>query len=562
MTNLLKDLLYAFRQLKKTPGFTSICVLTLALGIGANTAVFSVMNTVLLKSLPVADPQHVVYLRTSHPPRRTGTINSNETFSYPVYDALRRQTGALSQVMAYVPLSTAKVAVRFDSQPEEAEGDMVSGNFFSGLGVQLTRGHGFTDQDEASHAPIAVISYSYWTGRFSRNPDVLGKTLYVNSVPITIVGITAEGFEGVEAGGSTDFWIPLQSREELNAWGNPPENGKTYLANPTWWCLRMLGRLAPGVTKAQAAAQLQSAFQSAAYVGLGNPEAGEKRPVLSFDDAKNFPGYDNEYGKPLRMLMAMVGFVLLIALSNVVMLLLARNATRQREFSLKLALGAGRKELFRQLLTESLLLVAMGGGLAWFFAVLATKALGRWARIESNLAPDHTVLFFTLSILILTALLFGLAPLRTALSSGPGLVLKSSAATSNADAGKTRTGKIVVTLQMALCLVLLVGGGLLVSTLRNLQNIPLGMRVQGLVVFGIKPNTHSIAETVAFYQALINKLRVLPGVESTTVMEERLGSWWSDNFDMTVDGKLPDVPNGSSRTVRSNVVGSDFFRTL
>jgi predicted permease len=556
MTSLWNELRYAIRQLRKTPGFTIVCILTLALGIGANTAVFSVMNAVLLKSLPVADPQRVVYLRTSDQPHRTGTIDSHETFSYAVYDALRRQKGALADLMAYVPLSGGKVAVRYGAEPEEAEGDMVSGNFFSGLGMKLIRGHGFTEQDETTHAPVAVISYNYWTQRFSRNPDVLGKTLYVNSVPVTIVGIAAEGFEGVEAGNSTDFWIPLQNRQELNAWGSPPEGGKTYIANPTWWCLRMLGRLAPGITKEQAAAQLQPVFQSAAYIGLGNPEPGEKRPVLSFTDAKNFPGYEREYGKPLRMLMAMVGFVLLIALSNVVMLLLARNATRQREFSLRLALGARRKELFRQLLAESMLLVALGGGLAWFFSVIATKSLGTWAKIESDLAPDHTVLFFTLSILVLAAVLFGLAPLRAALSSGPGLVLKTSSATSNTDAGKTRTGRIVVALQMALCLVLLVGAGLLVSTLRNLENIPLGMRVDGLVVFGVNPTVHSTAEAITFYQTLLNKLRVLPGVESATIMEERLGSWWSDNFNMTVDGKLTDS------WVRNNVIGTDFFHTL
>jgi len=563
MPALFHDLRYAARQLRKTPGFTFVCVLTLALGIGANTAVFSVMNAVLLKSLPVRDPQRVVYLRTSKPPRRTGTIDSNETFSYPVYDALRQQHGALADVMAYVPLSTGKVAVRYGAEPEEAKGDMVSGNFFSGLGINLARGHAFTQKDESSHAPIAVISYNYWTQRFSRSPDVLGKTLYVNGVPITIVGIAAEGFEGVESGSSTDFWIPLQSRTELNAWGNPLEDGKNYIQDQTWWCMRMLGRLAPGVSKPQAVAQLQSVFQTAAYIGLGNPEPGETRPVLSVQDAKNFPGYDAQYGKPLRMLMAMVGLVLLIALSNVVMLLMARNATRMREFSLRLALGAGRRELFRQLLTESLLLVAVGGALAWLFAAAATHALGTWAQIESSLAPDHTVLLFTLSILVAAALLFGLAPLRVALSASPGLVLKTSSATANADAGKTRTGKIIVTLQMALCLVLLVGGGLLIRTLRNLQNIPLGFNTEGLVVFGVNPqNIHSVPEGVTFYQEFINKLRVLPGVESVTIMEERLGSWWSDNSDMMVDGKITSMIGSSSGTVRSNVAGPDFFHTL
>jgi predicted permease len=562
MATFLNHLQYTFRQFRKTPGFTLICVLTLALGIGANTAVFSVMNVVLLKSLPVADPDRVVYLNTSGAPKRTGTIDSHETFSYPVYDTLREQHGSLTHVMAYVPLSTGKVAVRFAAQPEEAEGDMVSGTFFSGLGVKLARGRGFTEEDETSHAPIAVISYNYWTRRFSRSPDALRKTFYVNGVPLAIVGIAAEGFEGVEAGRSTDFWIPLQGRAELNAWGNPPEGGKTYRENATWWCLRMLGRLAPGVTKAQAVAQLQSTFQTAAYVGLGNPEPGEKRPVLSVQDAKNFPGYDDQYGKPLRMLMAMVGLVLLIALSNVVMLLMARNATRQREFSLRLALGAGRIELFRQLLTESLLLVSLGGGLAWLFAVSATKALGAWAQIESSLAPDNTVLFFTLSIMVLAALLFGVAPLRVALSAGPGLVLKTSQATSNTDPGKTRAGKIIVALQMALCVVLLVGGGLLIRTLRNLQHISLGFPTEGLVVFGVNPqNIHSVPEGIAFYQELMSKLRVLPGVESVTIMAERLGSMWSDNGDMMVDGKLPET-NGTSRWVRSNIVGPDFFHTL
>jgi predicted permease len=563
MATFLNHLQYALRQLRKAPGFTLVCVLTLALGIGANTAVFSVMNAVLLKSLPVADPDRVVYLNTSGAPKRTGTIDSQETFSYPVYDALRQQHRGLAEVMAYVPLSAGKVAVRYEAQPEEAEGDMVSGNFFSGLGVKLARGRGFTEQDETSHAAIAVISNNYWTRRFSRSPDALGKTLYVNGIPLTIVGIVAEGFEGADAGGSTDFWIPLQGRAELNAWGSPLEDGKTYRENATWWCLRMLGRLAPGVTKVQAVAQLQSTFQTAAYVGLGNPEPGEQRPVLSLKDAKSFPGYDEQYGKPLRMLMAMVGLVLLIALSNVVMLLMARNATRQREFSLRLALGAGRRELFRQLLTESLLLVSLGGGLAWLFAVSATKALGGWAQIESSLAPDNTVLVFTLSILVLAALLFGLAPLRVALSAGPALVLKTSSATSNTDAGKTRTGKIIVTLQMALCVVLLVGGGLMIRTLRNLQHISLGFSTEGLVVFGVNPqNIHSVPEGIAFYQELMRNLRVLPGVESMTIMEERLGSWWSDNSDMMVDGKLPDVANGTSRTVRSNVIGPDFFRTL
>jgi predicted permease len=562
LDKLLADLRFGLRAMGKSPGFAITAILTLALGIGANTAVFSVLNAVLLRSLPVKDPGRLVYLRTSNAPHRTGTIDSSETFSYPVYDALRRQRGALDPMVAYVPLSTSKVAVRCDGQPEEAEGDMVSGAFFSGLGVRLLRGRGFSEQDETDHAPIAVISYNYWTRRFARDPDVLDKTLFVNGVAVTIVGIATEGFEGLEAAGSTDFWIPLQNRPELNAWGNPPEDGKIYRANPTWWCLRLIGRLEPGVTKTRAVAQLQSTFQNAAYIGLGNPEPGEQRPVLSLLEAKSFPGYDVEYGKPLRIIMAMVGLILLIALSNVAMLLIARNATRQREFSVRLALGAGRKALFRQLLTESVLLVAAGGAMAWLFAMAATRALGTWAHIESSLAPDRTVLWFTLSILFLTSVLFGLAPLPVALSAGPGLALKTFSATSNTDARRSRTGRIVVAMQMALCIVLLVGAGLLVKTLRNLEKTPLGFSTDGLVVLGVKPHVKSVPEGVAFYQQLMGKLRSLPEVESVTIMQERIGSEWSNNGSMKVDGKLPLDANGESPWVRSNVVGPDFFRTL
>jgi predicted permease len=556
------NLRFGIRSLLKSPGFALTAILTIALGVGANTAVFSVMNAVLLKSLPVSDPQTLVYLRTSDQPRGTGTVDTNETMSYPVYDTLRKQTSAISSLIAYVPLSGNKVAVRVGSQPEEAEGDMVSGTFFSGLGVNLPLGRGFTAEDEANHAPLAVISYNYWTRRFARSPGVLGQTLFVNGVPTTIIGVSAQGFEGLEPGGSTDFWIPLQNRRELNAWGNPPQDGKLYIANPTWWCLRLIARLAPGVSKTQGIAQLQPVFRSASRIGLGSPMQGEKPLTLSFEDAKNFPGYEQMYGNPLRILMAMVGLVLLIALANVAMLLAARNAARQREFSVRQALGAGRGELFRQLLTESLILVTAGGVLAWAFAMMASRLLANWAQIESSLAPDRTVLLFTMGVLVLAAVLFGLAPMRVALAGRAELAIRTSAATSNADAGKSRTGKIIVALQMAMCVVLLVGAGLLIRTLRNLENTPLGMRVDGLVVFGVNPDIPSLPAGRAFYRDLMSKLRVLPGVDSVTIMEERLGSGWSDNSAMMVDGRLPDVLNGGDRTVRSNVAGPDFFTTL
>ena len=563
MDKLWRDVRFGLRGLRQSSGFAITAILTLALGVGANTSVFSVMNAVLLRSLPVQDPERVMYVKTSGAPRGGNNTGDWETsLSYPVYDALRREKSVLSDVMVYVPLSIDKVGVRIDAEPETAESDMVSGTFFSGLGVRMARGRGFTARDEVDHAAVMVISYDYWTTRFSRDPNVLGKVMNVKGVPLTIVGVTAAGFEGVEPGHSTDFWIPLQNRAELNAWGTPPDDGKLYSQMPNWWCLRMLARLAPVVSKEQAAERLQGVFRTATYVALGGPMAGEKPPVLSFDEAKNFPDYEQK--GPLQMLMAMVGLVLLIALTNVVMLLMARNSTRQREFSLRLALGARRGELLRQLLTESLLLVMVGGVLAWGFAELATRTLGRWAHIDSSLTPDRTVLLFTLGVLVFAAVLFGLAPFRVAIAGGAELALKTSAATSNTDAGRSRVGKVVVALQMALCVVLLVGGGLLIRTMRNLQNIPLGMQTEGLVVFGVNPQSpHSVTVEIAFYQELQRRLRALPGAEGVTLMANRIGSGWSSNNTAVVDGKKMEPTSGeNSNMQRSNHVGTDFFHTL
>ncbi len=563
---ILRDLKYAFRSLAHAPGFALTVILIMALGIGANTAVFSVMNAVLLKSLPVADPQRVLYLRIDgQPDGATNTGNSDSSFSWPVYDALRHQDRAFSDVMAYVPLSfDGKAAVRIDSTPEVAEGDMVSGNFFSGLGVRIARGRGFTNNDEQQHAPIAVLSYNYWTRRFSRSPNILGKTLFVKGVPLTVVGIAAAGFEGTEPGTSVDFWIPLQSRAELNAWGNPAPDGKTYLIRQNWWCLLVLARLAPGATAQQALAQTQAVVARTAFIGIGQPRVGQKPPIVSFQPAKAFPGYAEQYGTPLKMMMAMVALVLLIALSNVVLLILARSTNRQREFSVRLSLGAGTSQLFRQLLTESALLVTLGGGLAWLLACAGTRTLAAWAQIDSSLSPDATALSVTLAILVLAAFLFGLAPLRTSLAGGTGLVLKSSSAVTNQNAGGSRTARIVIALQMAFCLSLLVGAGLLVRTMRNLQNTPLGLRTQGMVVFGINPQqTHSLDEGVAFYQLLLSRLRALPGVEAASLAQNRPGSGWSNNDGApTIDGHKAPNSEGEQGMIRMNNVGPDFFHTL
>ena len=340
---------------------------------------FSVMNAVLLRSLPVPEPDRVFYLRvpSGQPNGAENTGNDDTSFSYPVFESVRERHDVFSDVTASVPLAIGKASIRFGNEPELADGEAVSGTFFSGLGVPMARGRGFTTQDETAQSPVAVLSYQYWTRRFDRDPSVIGKTLFVNGVPQTIVGIWADSFNGLKRGaGDTDFWISMQDNVALNAWGQAGRDGKTYFSMPKWWCLLLTARLAPGITPEQAVARVQSLFKATAYAPLGPPKPGAQQVYLTLTSAKGLDSYVNDYRRPLSLLMALVGLVLLIACSNVALLLVARNQARQREFSLRLAIGAGRGDLFRQLLMESLLLALAGGLLASLFTKPGDHCLG------------------------------------------------------------------------------------------------------------------------------------------------------------------------------------------
>jgi predicted permease len=557
-----RDLLFAGRTLRKSPGFTLVAMLTLALGIGANTAVFSVMNTVLLRYLPLPNPQQLLSLRLPNAtPEGVGSSGDGDrSFSYAVFEALRKEHAVFSDLMAYVPLAVDKVAVRIGEDPEEAEGDMVSGNFFSGLGVSFTRGHGFTLEDETAHASIAVLSYSYWTTRFGRSPSAIGQTIYVKGVPFTVIGVTAQGFYGLEPGSSTDFWIPLQNRPELTAWDNSPSQNTLY-GSPKWWCIQLIGRLAPDVTEAQGLAILDPPFQSAALIGLGAPDPKAKKNILAFSSTQGIQGLRDDYQKPIPILLAMVGLVLAIACANVSLLLVARNSTRAREFSLRMALGAGRGRLLRQMLTESFLLVGGGTALGWMFAISGSRSLAAWSGVEIPFVLDSRVLLFTLAISIGCAIVFGLAPLRSAVGFPVGVTLKTSKATAYCDQKSSWWGKVVVASQMALCLMLLIGSGLLVRSLRNYETLPLGLRVEGLLVFGTDPlSVHSDEEKEHFYQNLLARLREVPGVESATLVGHRPGSGWGWNSVWAIDGVEPQEP--FSESMSANDAGSDFCHTL
>jgi predicted permease len=564
MHNFLQDLRYALRQLRKSPGFALVAIVTLALGIGANTAMFSVMSSVLLRYLPVRDPQQLVFLHYTDQPTGTAQTGYDDTsLPEPLFEELRTHHEIFSAVVAFAPLTTSPMPVRYGSEPEEARGDMVSGNYFSGLGVNAVQGRTFTFDDEKTHAPVLILSYAYWSRRFSRDSAVVGQAIYVKGIPFTIIGVAGPGFLGTERDKATDFWVPLQDRLDLKPWGHSASDKDVSLYGaPHWYYLMMIGRLAPGVTQQQALAHLQPIYQRVAYAGLKAPDPKEKPSEMYFTNARGIEGVRDSYKQPLTILMYMVAVVLAIACANVSMLLVARNTPRQREFGIRIALGSSNWRLFTQLLTESLLLVGAGAALGWWFAVLASNALARWSDMDVSLAPDRIVLLFTIAVSFVVALIFGLAPLRSVTRVPPGLALKSSSTSATQDRSKLRAGQFVVTLQIATCIVLLVGATLLVRTLRNLNTANLGMRTAGLAVFNLTPpsSVRSDDDAVRFYTSLLERLRTLPGLDSATLISTRLGSGWSNNTLVKVDGANP--LGEKFAPVRWNPVGPDFLHVL
>jgi predicted permease len=559
LRNSLQDLRYALRQLRKSPGFTLTVVLTLALGIGANTAVFSVMNAILMKLLPVSRPEGLSYVHIGNgqnqAPGGWNTGDGDTSFNEATFEALRQRSDIFEDLIGYVPLSfTGNVAVRYGELPEEAEGEEVSGNFFSALGARIERGRGFALDDEKSHEPIVMISYNYWTRRFARDPGILGHTLFVKGVPLTIVGIAAQGFKGIEPASSTDFWIPLQIRPELNAWGTAAED-ETLYGSPKWWCLRLMARLRDGVSPQQAKQALAGTFLGVVEQSLGKIDPKDWKPLLEFVPARGIAGYNDNFREPVEILMGLVALVLLIACTNVAMMVQARNAVRQRDFSLRMAIGATKATIFRHLLSESLLLVSAGAGLGWLFALSATRMLAIWSDVETGLNPDHSVLLFTLLISALASLTFGLVPLWGALRAPVAGVLRANSNQLTGNRTRVLGGRVILATQIAVSLVLLMAASLLLRTLRNYATQKLGMEAQGLLVFGVTPQGQ--VDTHVFYRTLLDRLRQVPGDASVSMAENRPGSGWSNNDVLVLDGTLQ-----KGADLRWNGVGADFFRTM
>lgn len=566
MTGFLQDFRWALRQLRKSPGFACIAVVTLGLGIGANTAVFSTLNALLLKMLPIRDPEHVYTVMLvnggTQPPNTDGTGNGNTSFSFPVFQALRLESRVFSDLIAHVPLGYGKVPVRYGDTPTEKQGEEVSGNYFSGLGVHIWRGVGFTASDENNRNSVVVLSYSFWTATFSRDPDVIGQTLFIKGIPFTIVGITAPGFYGVEPAKAVDFWIPLEARPELNAWG-VPANEHSLVSSTRWWALPMVARLKPGVTPQQAEQALQPTFWQAATEPLGKLDFKTWPAHLGFEPIRGVGNYAESYREPVKIMMVLVGLVLLIACTNVVLLILGKNAARAREFAVRMAIGAHASRIFRQLLTESGLLVAAGAALGWGLAIAATKALATWARIDAGFSPDERVLGVTVIIASTAALVFGLVPLRAAFGISLEQELKTSTAGVSVSRQRARTGTLAIALQLAMCLALLVASSLSVKSLLNYQRQDLGMQAERLLVFDLNPQGQDTnTQAISFYERLLARVKGVPGVEAASVVRTRLGSGWRMSSGITIDGRdmRQDAPPHVS--ISDNWVGADFFETL
>jgi predicted permease len=585
MGSFLQDLRYGVRMLLNSKIFTAVAVLSLALGIGANTALFSLIDAVMLKMLPVKNPSELVLFNWISGPRGlsrgiTGNTNrdpatgmmSSTSFSYPAFERIRENNHTLSDVFAFAKMY--ELNVNIDGQPEIAGGQLVSGNYYSGLGVQAIMGRPITaDDDTAAANPVAVITHRYWQHRFASDPDIVGKMVVVNNVPVTIIGVTPPEFFGaLQVGESADLSIPFAMQPRLN----PRE---LNLTNAWYWWVQIMGRLNPGTTGEQAAAGFEGIFQQSAQEGwtaalsqlpsqaLAQNPAPRDVPKLRWGSgSQGLTESRRAYSQPLSILMVIVGLVLLIACANVANLLLARSATRQKEIAVRLAIGASRWRLVRQLLTESVLLAGLGGAAGVLFAywgkdLLLTLRPWGGGELSLDLKLGLRVLAFTVVVSLATGLLFGLAPALRATRIDLTPALKDNA---RSVTGGTRSllTKSLIVVQVSLSLVLLVGAGLFVRTLRNLQNVDVGFNRDNLLLFNVEPalNGYNNAQIAQLYRRMTERLEAVPGVRSCTVSLIPLLSGRGRTSGIYVQGYT--AQSGQADDAKVNTVGPRFFDTL
>src|SRR5579862_2879351 len=498
---LMQDLRYALRTLRRSPGFTTAAVICLAVGIGANTAIFSLIDATLLRTLPVPEPERLVTLRPSN----------DTAFSYPQFVYMREHARSLS-VLAHTEIALNMSAGAITDAPS---GELVSDNYFSVLGVQPPLGRMLAPGDEA----IAVISHRFWQSRFGAGPGILGRTIDLNGVAFIVAGVTPPQFFGVEVGRSPDIFIPLAMRDRLS-----PGEPKLPMKNNFW--LPIMARLQPGIRAEQAGAEADVLYQqsnSAEVMGPAtNPRLVQYLRNLHVSLApgeRGISGLRGQFERPLLLLMIVVALVLLIACANVASLLLARAGARQKELAVRLALGASRPRLLRQMATESLVLAGAGGLLGLFLASWgATALVGFLYQSVLDVSPDARVLGFALAVSVLTALLFGTAPAAQASRQDVNAALKNE---SPVAARLQRFGirNLLVAGQVAISLLLVVGAGLFLRTLANLKNLETGFNGDNVLLVSLNPglSRYNAERTRGFYDQLLERAQKLPDVVAASV---------------------------------------------
>lgn len=576
--NFLQDIRYGLRMLAKAPGFTAAAVITLALGIGANAAIFTLVDAVMLRDLPVKEPGGLVLF--SDNPNEGMSVGEGlsadgrwREFSYPLYQDLVRHNRLLQGICALQSGENA-LAVRLEGQgqgvaTQVAIGKLVSGNYFSVLGVNAMAGRMLTPADDTPGAPPAtVVSFSYWKNKLGGDPAVVGRAIDIDGLPFTLVGIAPQGFFGerVEKD-SADFWLPLNLRPRFSAAALPLAARDLADTHTAW--LDLIGRLKPGVGMAQANAEIDGELRQSLAALIG-PKVGEsERRQLQHQYVKLAPGgrglseMRHEYSEALEILLAIVGLVLLIACANVANLLLSRAMARRKEMAMRLALGAGRSRLVRQVLAESLLLAVMGGALgallAWWGVGVLVALVAPGVPLDAK--PSLAVLAFGAAVLLVTAVLSGLGPALRSVRVEVIPALKAGfSATSGGRPTGTSLGGALVAVQIAVSLLVLVAAGLLIRSLANLENQRLGFSPEHVLLVGVDPNLagYEPKRLPALYRMLVERIGALPGVRSASVGSESPMSGGESYAQISVEGQPKRQEKIAARLV---MVSPRYFET-
>ncbi len=569
MNDFVQELRFAFRTLGKSPGFTFVVVLTLALGIGANTAIFGLIDQLLVRPLPVRDPERLVVLDAPGP--FSGfTHNNSEVLtpiSHPMFEGLRDRSRIFEGVSAHFLTSTHVTA---GETAERLSTNLVSGTFFETLGVGPAVGRVFTREDDVRPGghPIVVLSHGFWERKFAGDPEAVGRAIVVNGHPLTVVGVLERGFHGVEVGASIDLYVPLMMQAQiLPTWRPVLQNFRASWLTP-------MARLRDGVSLDEARAEsnvvyrqlLQEDLQTITSKSQSFRERFAAKELLLLEGGRGVSSLRNRSETPLLVLMGMVGVVLLIACANVANLLLARSSARRREVALRIALGASRVRIARQLLLESVLLALGGGALGTIFAIWTGDALLRSLPFENlprvfEAEPDLRVAIFTFLVSLATGLAFGAVPALSATRPEVAPTLKNEAGTiSSRSSGRFRSGLVVA--QVALSLLLLIGAGLFVKSLSNLGAIDPGFEPDRILTFGVNPslNGYELERRMDVIGRIRDEASAVPGVRSVSLAEIGLMTGSNSSSTVKVEGYEP--KEGEDMNPDLNGVASEFFSTL